>query len=189
MKVAFQKGHWENSLHPVYTSRYDETPDFIQEETYITNQANPNCSYGFDHTSLLTKEQYGNGATVTTQCLFEKFGAPLILLTDKLYQDENGVWSYRNYYEVVLYEDGLNVWYLYPEQGETKWHKLLGVHFPVKENEIHSLSVKILDRAIEIFTGDEKVMLRIPELPAQLHVGITDCEGINKFYSFEVAES
>lgn len=187
LSVNFKKGEWENKLEYAYTSRYEAFPQFVQEKDCVVNQKNDVNNYGFDNVTLVTKEKYEEGTTVTAECSFDVMGAPLILITDGLYE-ENGKLRFGDYYEVVLYEDGINVWQMYMEDSTVKWNKLLGVAFKVSEKEKHTFSVKLLKQAFEITCGEEKIWLRVPDLPKSVNLGITACEGINRFYGFSVTE-
>lgn len=186
INVRFKKGEWEDKLEYAYTSRYKETPQFVQAEDCVLNRVSESNNYGYENVTLVTKEKYGEGATVSAECSFDKMGAPLILITDGLYKDESGNLLFGDYYEIVLYEDGINVWQMFMEDKTVKWNKLLGVFFKVSEKEKKEFSVKLLKQAIEILCGEEKMWLRIPDLPEKANLGITACEGINRFYSFSV---
>ena len=60
--------------------------------------------------------------------------------------------------------------------------------FPVTTGVQHQLSVKILENALEITMEDVHVLLGVKNLPKEFRVGITACEGINRFYNCKLEE-
>lgn len=190
MKISFSQNAWNTSeLRYAYSYRFHQTPVFIQREDCIENQGNPQAVYGYDNISLLTKETYRPGITVSTCCAFENLGAPLIVITDQISQDSRGVNRYGDYIEVVLWKNGVNVWRMWMCDGTVTWKQLMGVDFPVSEQDIHTLSVNITADTLEISADDRKMMLHIPDLYPSFHVGINACEGINRFYEFQVSKN
>lgn len=183
----FSKGSWDtDALGYAYSYRFEETPVFVRREGCIENQKNDAATYGFDNISLLTREKYGPGMTVTTRCAFEDLGAPLIVLTPQITQDPRGVNRYGDYIEVVLWKNGVNVWRMWMEKGAVTWKQLLGVDFPVSETDIHTLSVTTGTDTLQITADDQKILLHVENLYPAYHVGINACEGINRFYALEV---
>lgn len=183
----FSKGSWDtDALRYAYSYRFEETPVFVRREDCIENQKNDAATYGFDNISLLTKEKYGPGMTVSTRCAFEDLGAPLIVLTPQITQDPRCVNRYGDYIEVVLWKNGVNVWRMWMESGKVVWKQLLGVDFPVSETDIHTLSVTAGTDTLQITADDQKILLHVENLYPAYHVGINACEGINRFYALEV---
>lgn len=189
MKVTFSQDAWSHrELCYAYSWRFEETPVFLQRSDCVENQQNPGATYGYDNISLLTKEKYRPGTTISTRCAFEDFGAPLLVIADRLSLDSRGVNRYGDYIEVVLWKNGVNVWRMWLQDGEVTWKQLLGVDFPLSESEIHTLSVTIGADTLEIRADDRKMLLAVENLYPDFHVGINACEGINRFYDFEAVQ-
>ena len=110
------------------------------------------------------------------------------MFAEKMEPDENGTWRFDDYFEVVLYNNGVNIWRLYPQDGRVQWHKLVGVEFPVSDTERHTLSVQINEKTIAVDADGHRITLWSEELPKQFHVGIDACEGINRFYDLTIDE-
>ena len=187
-KIEFKKGNWENELVHAYPFRFSETPEFLQGEDYIVNKADPTREDGFDYVSLMDKQSYPVGTKISTVCSFEKYGAPLITISDELYIDENGNYKYQNYYEVVLWEEGINVWRLEYVDGEVKVDLVVGVNMSLEENKNHSVTVEVADKRLKIDINGKYIDLMTPKLPENVYLGITACENINKFYSMTIDE-
>lgn len=186
MKIEFKKGKWENHLTYAYTARYEEKPLFVQAEDCVLNRKNEDRQYGYDNVTVVTNKKYGAHTLISVECSFEEEGAPLILLTNGLYKDKNGDLRFGDYYEIVLWKNGINVWQMYMEESAVKWKKLMGVSFNVAECEKHTFNVELDEKKVRITTGNQDIFLHIADLPKEVNVGITACEGINRFYSLDV---
>lgn len=189
MNISFSENAWHTGeLVYAYSYRFEETPEFVQKPDCIENQANPGAVYGFDNISLLTPKQYGPGTTVTVRCAFRDLGAPLLVLSPWMEPDSRGVNRYGDYIEVVLWKNGVNIWRMWHKNGEVTWKQLLGVDFPVSEEDIHTLSVTVGTDTLEITADDRKILLAVDALYPSFHVGLNACEGINRFYEFEATQ-
>ncbi len=185
-KIQFTKGDWEDRLVHAYTARFQGTAKFVQEETCVRNSANEASADGFDYISLVSKEKYGSGTCISATCDFEAYGAPLLVFPHALTADENGELRYSDYHEVVLYENGINVWTLYRDGEAIKYDKVFASKFPVEAAQQHRISVTLLEKGLEIFFRNHHYYVQLSDLPEQVHVGLTACEGINRFYDFTI---
>lgn len=186
MKTSFGLNQWQpEDFLQAYTYRFTETPDFTQNEDSIASSVNPAHREGFDNISLLTKETFTAGAKATIHCAFEGLGCPEIILVESPERCPDGATRYGACFEIVLYRDGVNVWRHYRNDGVCSWHKRLGVHLPVAENEIHELSVSVRENYLDITLNGQKTELRVDDLFPAFHFGITVCEGIARVYDME----
>ena len=180
MKIEFKKGKWEQFFTHAYCCRFPQRPEFFQGDGFVSNRENPQMADGFDYTTIITNKKYGVGTKIELECSFEKYGAPLITLTDEV---SDGV--YKNYHEVVLWENGINVWHLCEVDGKMQIKKLAAIPFKV-DNSRHTLSVEILENGILAKALGQELYLRIENLPAKVFIGLTACENINRFYSVAI---
>ena len=194
MHLSFARDQWNTEAFTyAYSRRFEETPVFTQREEYVESLADPDAVYGYQNISFLTREKMAAGTKITARCAFFGDGAPLILLARDLTPDERGVLRYGDYFEVVLYKNGINVWRLWqdpagkPENGGVVWHKRLGAQFPVEEGVPHDLVVETADRQLTITVdGAHTLVLRTEDLFGTFHAGIDACEGVNRFWSLDV---
>jgi len=184
--INFTKGNWENHFEYAYTKRFPFKPRFIQEEDCIVNGTNPEMTDGFDYTTIMTKKLYGAGTKIWFVSSFEEYGAPLITLTDKLARDSYGDLSYGECYEVILWENGINIWNLYEEDGVVKPKKLMASAFNLEPGKKHELYLELMDKSIRVVVGDKDCLLRIDNLPERVYIGITGCENINRLYNVKI---
>lgn len=188
MQFSFQKDAWdESALTHTYTYRFPYTNRFIQLPDCIENPENPAMPDGYDYLSLMTRQSFQLGTAITTRCSFSGMAAPLLIFSEDLELCEDGCYRYGNYFEVVLYKHGINVWRLWRDgDGVVRWHKRLGVEFPVSEGELHSLSVRLKESDMEIELDGMKISLRTEDLFPRFYLGITGCEGPCRFYDLTV---
>lgn len=185
MEITFTKGNWEQYFQYGYTWRFPETPKFRQEENCIVNTKDGVRQNGCDFTSIMLKELYEEGAKFTYTTSFESYGAPLFVITDRLKADEDGILRFGNYYEVVLWHKGINIWDIRRENGEIRIEWLLRNDFPVEPGRIYEITVELGKKRLKIWVDGHYFELFIPELPEKAYVGLTACEGINRFYSMK----
>ena len=161
---------------------------FIQKEDSIENSYNEEIK-DYDYISIITKEKYSDGVTIRVKCSFDKFGAPLIVFTDDYKQTEDGGYQYGLHFEVVAYENGCNVWHIVPgKEGKNPIDvtKVDSREFAIADKSMIDMEVTIKDKKLIIRVNDETFVAEHKEIPKQMHVGITACEGVNQFYEFEV---
>lgn len=185
-KIEFKKGKWEKELVHAYPLRFKETPRFVQGEDFIVNKEDSSREDGYDYVSVMDKTPYPIGTKILAETLFEDFGAPLITISDELYLDENGNHKYQNYYEVVLWEKGINVWRIELVNGEVTVDLVAGVNMPLEAGKKHNVSVEIWDKRLIIDINGQYINLMAPKLLENVYLGVTACENINKFYSIEI---
>ena len=126
-----------------------------------------------------------------TECLFEKFGAPIIVFTDDLRVDENGHSIYDKHFEVVAYEDGINIWHIVPCPEKVEYPVdptlLASKKFSIDANSLIQMKVVIEKDCIKAWVNGEYLEVPVDDLPQDTFwVGITACEGINRFYNLIV---
>ncbi|MBR5871610.1 MAG: hypothetical protein IKZ09_11305 [Clostridia bacterium] len=192
MKIDFSRGAWNtDDLVYAYTYRFPGAPEFLQQNDCVENRPDDTGTFGCDweNISMLSKETYPVGTRITVRCAFFDLGAPLITIADRMY-NENGVMKYGDYMEVVLYKNGINIWRMHMDENKTvTWKKMLGVEFPVTEGDIHTLSVTVTADGLTVEADEHRMFWRCADIYESFHLGIDACEGLNRFYSLEIAEA
>ena len=196
MEIRFTEGNWERYFDYAYTRRFPDTPKFRQEPDCIVNADKR------DFTSIFLKEPYTAGAKISFTASFDAYGAPLLVIAKDLIRGEKGELWYGDYQEVVLWENGVNVWDFWEvapgsqpecyEKGGPRVQNgicidwLLSDTHPLEAGKRHRLTVELDRRRLKIWVNEHYVMLRVPNLPEKAYLGITGCEGINRFYDLTV---
>jgi len=167
---------------------------FRVEDGHIVNAYNENIG-DYDYISILTSKRYGGKVTMSTRCSFDSFGAPLIVFTDDFRTDETGHNFYGLHFEIVAYENGINIWHIIPAaEGAPrpiKVTKIAFAEFDVEAGKELELTVTVEGKRITArMAGSDgqihTLTVENDDIPERFHVGITACEGINRFASFTV---
>ena len=160
---------------------------FQKGEDHIRNQY-VEAVADYEYLSVITEERYPVGTEISAECDFDKFGAPLLVLSNDLWE-KDGAKMFGLHYEVVAFEDGCNVWRIERDdsvQRGIKPTRVLHDHFKIENEERITITAKILDDRILVNINGHESVAECPDLPSEFHVGFTACEGINKFYSFSI---
>ena len=60
------------------------------------------------------------------------------------------------------------------------------IEFPIEDKSIIDMEVTIKEKKLFIRVNNETFVAEHEDIPNQMHLGITACEGINQFYEFGV---
>ncbi|MBP3600652.1 MAG: hypothetical protein J6J30_06170 [Clostridia bacterium] len=169
---------------------------FTQLEDCIANftpgETGHDDIFAYDYISMITKKKYKSGVKFSTKCNFVKFGAPLLVFCNDFINEEDGTPIYQLHYEVVAYEKGINIWHIipWPERTERPIKPtLIGkLEFDVAPDEIVDIKVEVKDKTITADIGGHVVSCEHPDIPDEFHIGITACEGHNRFFDFIIEE-
>lgn len=178
----FKRGVSDDFMY-VYSPNCKAYKEFTIRDGCICNGYNGEIN-DWDYISIVTKEKYSQGTIIKTKCSFEKYGAPLIVFSDDI-SKVDGVLKYGHHYEVVAYENGINIWSIdpMPENPERpiKTKKIGFIEFSINAGDIIELEVKIGENKIMASIGEYKIEAEDERVPSNFHVGITACEGKNFF--------
>lgn len=187
MTISFVPGGWENAgLTYAYSWRFPALPLFRQEADCIANSRISRDPDRFDYMGLLAPGWYGEGAAVAVRCGFEKLGAPMLLLSMEDETDENGALRTLEYYEIVIWKYGLNVWRHHTQNRDTSHYLVLGASFSLAEDEVHALSAQVQEKHLLIEVDGREFRLYLHDLRAPFRLGYTACEGICRLYGMTV---
>ncbi|MBQ5796256.1 MAG: hypothetical protein IIW14_09730 [Kiritimatiellae bacterium] len=204
LNVDFSRGKWDESQWIVVKSpRLDYCRGFTQRDGWIENicpdlsakeifEKHNNAVYS----GMVYKDKFKIGCTVSSRMGFDYRMAPLIVIAPELGKSGDGKSEFREHWEIVLYDLGLNVWHHYmTEDGKPAWYKaaslLLKPEDIYKPNIRHNLQVKISKnrkgrKEMVVTCGDYVLQYANDNLPEEFYAGVLGCEGRNMFYDFVV---
>lgn len=163
--------------------------EFVFEDDCIRNSFNDTIK-GWNHVSIVTREKYKSGITAVAECSFTNYGAPVIMLTGDIFEGKNGKSAFCHYYEVVAYQNGINIWKVlpYPERPERPIMptKIASLEFPVKASSKLKIEVTVEKKKMIVRMCNRIIEAADSNIPEKFHIGITACEGENKFYEFSL---
>lgn len=183
----FRENGWSPSeFRYTYSPACRTYPEFGQESRCIVNRPAPDGG-AYEYISMVTKKEYAPGSVFSARCSFEHYGAPLIVLADGLREGPDGIARYKDHFEIVAYEGGVNVWHIEPEGGGVRPENLTRQKFSVPPKTAVLLTVKTSRDGLSVCLQDTRFTLPV-RLPERFYAGITACEGIDRFYEFTARE-
>ena len=130
-EISFEPGAWSsNDWILVKSPRWNYMHGFVQKEDGIENECpaisgeevyKKHC-YGV-YAAMVLKDRVEAGQTVSSVMSFDWRMAPLIVLAEKLGKGETGEPTFGEHWEIVLYDEGLNVWHHSIRDGKPFWYK------------------------------------------------------------------
>lgn len=199
VEVDFRRGGWSRSDWTVVkSSRWDYVKEFVQEDDHVTNPC-PDVSdedlYANHVTDVYASMVYGRkfrgAAEISSTMSFDHLMAPLIVIAPTLGKDAKGLPEFREHHEVVLYNEGINVWRYTFEDGKARWRLAAFLRAPFSPRRKYELKVRLQRRSgamqMDIRCGDCHFGYQDDALPEDFYAGITACEGRNRFYDFKVS--
>ena len=212
----FVKGGWQRSDWEMVRSwRFDHDAEFLQLENCIQNKVPEGVSDvelqgkkgSSGYAIMLLKQKFKGNTVITCNMEFDFRMAPGIILAYEPVKHGKDKLELREHYEVILYDDGLNLWHHYFEKGlpnskdprviktgvEQKWRKqcysLEKKFYKPKTKYELRVDVRYTSRGpqIEISCGGRVIGCYAPQMPmGEYRIGLVGCEGRNRFYDFKV---
>jgi hypothetical protein len=197
--VSFAPGAWSsNDWILVKGPRWNYMHGFVQKEDCIENECpdlpgeeifKKHCSTVYS--AMVHKDRAEIGQTVSSVMGFDWRMAPLIVLAEKLDKAETGEPTFGEHWEIVLYDEGLNVWHHSIKDGKPFWYKAAYLMVPFNKDTRYNLEVKVTKtrkgvKEMMVRCGGHEIGYVDNDLPDSFYVGIIGCEGRNRFYDFKV---
>ncbi len=123
---------------------------------------------------------------VRTRASFDYRMAPLMVLTGPLGKDKEGNPEYREHIEIVIHDLGVNVWHHTWVEERPSWVRAGWCGFSLEAGEPHALEVEKAGHQLTVRVNDHQFGCHLPDFDSDVQAGITACEGVNRFYDFEV---
>lgn len=204
--VSFARGKWnKDDFQYVKSWRWDFMEEFKQVDDAIVNVLpGPAPEHVFrkmhssSYVAMMHKRRFRLGCAVSSKMSWDYRMAPIIVIAPDIGESAAGTPELRDHWEVCLYDEGINIWYHYFENGVQKWYKDASIALPkdclFKANEIHDLKVKLVlngkgNREMTVMCGGYTLTCIDPRFPDTFYAGIIGCEGRNWFYDFKVEEN
>lgn len=196
---VFQEGKWNPADWILVKSpRWSNIGAWVQKEDHIQNRVpegatkeelqgkrNPET-----YASMVRKQMVTGKAKVSANMSFDYRMAPEIVIAGPLGADKDGYPEYREHWEIVLYDEGLNVWHHEIKDGKPFWRKAAFLNTKYEAGKVYKLEAEIVFTAktpiLTVRCDGKTFGCMLPTLPNDYYVGITACEGINKFYDFNL---
>jgi len=201
-EAKFVKGGWKaEDWDMVRSWRFDYSGKWIQKAQCIENVVPADATKkemlgkraGETYTAMLLKKRFKGNCAVTCTMEFDDRMAPGILIAAEPVKNGKGLLELREHFEVILYDDGLNVWHHFFEEGKQKWrkqHYLLDVK-SFAPNKPYTLTAKVTFTGkgpfIALIWNNREIGYFEPKMfNGEYRIGLVGCEGVNRFYDFKV---
>ena len=197
--VSFAPGAWStNDWILVKGPRWSYMHGFVQKEDGIENECPPisgeeiHKKHSRDvYSAMVFKEKAGLGQAVASTMSFDWRMAPLIVLAEDLGRAESGEPVFGEHWEIVLFDEGLNVWHHMIKDGKPFWYKAAYLKVPFARDVRHTLEVKVTKtrkgvKEMVVKCGGHEFGYVDNDLPDSFYAGIIGCEGRNRFYDFAI---
>jgi len=204
VQVDFSRGKWnEADWKIVKGPRWTYCHGFVQKDSWIENETPPDMSPedvfkkcgSTSYSAMVWKDKFPLGTTVSTVTGWDWRMAPLVVIAPDLGVSKDGEHpEFRDHWEVVVYDEGLNVWHHYwtPEKGP-HWAKVASLALPkdrlFAKDTKHTLQVRVQKNAkgrkeMVCSCNGYKLQYVDDGLPDSFYAGILGCEGRNFFWNF-----
>ena len=174
---AWQTGDW------FFVERRDmpSNPEWIQKDDCVENDGR--------HTSMLLKKKFAGDVTLRATMAFADRMAPSIVIATGVGKTPDGKTVYNEHLEVVLFDEGINVWTLHTVDNRSIWKLTAFCRFKLTGNTAYKLQVTKKGKELAITVDNHTFGYSEESLPDDFYVGITAAEGVNRVFDFAVAQA
>lgn len=192
-KDGWNPADWLHVIRPDWRhfGKWIQGTDYIENDTPqgATADALQGDRAQETHASIVYHQPVQGSVEVTSTMSFAYRMAPLIVFGAAIRpSDRPDYQEYQDSYEIVLWDEGVNVWHQYSSEGKVRWDLIAYSKFPLKPNTRYTLHVRREGQTLHIRVDDHAFGVLAPALPASCYIGITGCEGINRFYDFSIEQ-
>ena len=138
------------------------------------------------YSCMVYKKKITGDVTVTSTMAFAYKMAPLIVLASDLSENAKGQKQCSERFEIVIFDEGINVWRHFVKDGKLTYRKAAFASFRLEKDTKYRLEVKKTGKTLTVAVAGHTFGYIDDALPESFFVGITGCEGLNRFYDFTV---
>lgn len=179
-----------------YLGKWIQRPDCIENET-PTDPAKKNA---LDQTltTMIYNQKLSGNFTASATFQIGAGSAPGIVLVQDWAPDAQGRPQYGEFYEVIIYEKGINLWHHFAKDGKRTWEKTAYSDFALKPDTGYRLQAERKGKSIamtvtpaaatvpEAQPEPHMIGVLLNSLPDDLYVGVLGCEGVSRVYDLRV---
>ncbi|HEY3396971.1 MAG TPA: hypothetical protein VGM19_04855 [Armatimonadota bacterium] len=194
--VTFTPGGWNPAEWIVAKStQVNRLGHWLQQPDCIVNETPADATvaelegarWPETYSSMVYHRPVPVGTTITATMAFTSKQAPLIVLSPEIGVDAAGRPEYRNHFEIVLWNEGVNVWRHSYNEGKPSYVLAAFAKFPLVKDTKYTLVVQTQPGEMTISVDGHVFGYHEEHLPATFYAGITGDEGLNRFYDFALS--
>ena len=198
-QTSFAKGKWNRKdFLMVKSPRLDYMGIMLQGEDHIYNKTpdlpddvifRKHCSEVY--AALVLNRKYSGNAVISSKMSFDHRMAPLIVIAPELGLSKKRQPEFREHFEIVLYDEGINVWHHTYKDGTPQWHLAASLYAKFQPKQVYDLRVELRyskdgGGRMTVTCNGQRLRYEEHHLPRDWYAGIIACEGRNRFYDFNV---
>ncbi len=196
--TSFARGKWDPSQWIVVKSpRFNYIGVMVQRDDHIENKT-PEVSpeevfkkyCAKVYSSIMLDRKIKIGKTVSSTMSFDYSMAPLIVIAEEIGKSAKGEPEFREHYEVVLYNEGINIWHHTYKDGKPGWYRAAFLKAKFEANKKYRLEVQVTQtrkgKVMTVTCDGHSFGFMDNNLPDSFYAGIIGCEGRNSFYDFVI---
>lgn len=196
----FSRGQWDqNDWFVVKSARWEHVGSWLQNDDHIRNHTpdirdeNAIKKSHRSYAAMLLKQKINikKDCTISSEMSFDHRMAPIIVIAAEPGRSPGGIPEFREHWEVVLYDLGINVWHHTYKEGKPSHVRAAFLYTPFLKKVRYLLQLKVVNtrkgRMLEIECEGKKFGCFLPGFPCEFYTGIIGCEGINRFYNFKLS--
>ena len=180
----------------VKSPRWEHFGKWVQKEDHLENGVpagvSPDDLQGNrapeTYTSMVYAKPFEGDLRMTVDMAFTYRMAPLIVLAPELGKDAAGRAEYREHFEICVYNEGVNVWHHFFANGKPSYKKAAFAKFPLAPDTRYALEVELKGKLMTVKIDGHTFGYTDESLPEKRYLGITGCEGLNRFYGMSVTQ-
>lgn len=203
----FSEGKWDRgAFFEARNDDWDRGSPIVQMPDCVMNANDPGWSdeeLFRDHqadvySSLILTNSFSGDLTFSSRLSFDHRMAPSLVLAGAFATDAQGRKAFRDHYEIVLFEEGINVWrHRRPGGGKSEIEKVAYARHAFSPKTPYVLTVEVRRKKgyggrpttdIRVLADGIDVGFRDETVPASYFVGLLGSEGRCRFYDLKVRE-
>ena len=169
-------GKWNQDIDHIWNA----IPTDATEDEMISKRA------AETHAALVWRRPIVGKFEAKCKMSFDHRMAPAIILASELNPLTDQTVEYRDHIQIVLFDQGINVWGGKWDDEKFNWTKLAYHRFSLEPKKIYELAVARDAKSLVVRIDGQHEFGFAIETPDSVNVGIIGCEGINRFYDFSL---
>ena len=202
-KADFSRDKWNPAdFVMVKGPRWSCVRSWRQESDHIVQEVPDDVSDKVLHDTMLDEAYvamcYGKKVKLDQQVVcssamsFDDRMAPLIVIAPELgIHAPSGAPEFREHWEIVLYDLGINVWQHLWVNEKPAFIKFAHMNSSFDKKTRYELKITINDtvkgQMLEVECDGRSFGCYLPGLGKEFYLGIIGCEGRNRFYDFKIS--
>lgn len=201
VNISFAKDKWDSSQWiGAKSPRFNYLGKMVQEDDHIVNATPPLSDEEIFKKHLAdvysciiyNRKISGNKIEISSKMSFDHRMAPLIMFCENVGKSKNGDPELREHFEVVLYDEGINVWHHTYKNGKSGWHLAAFLNEKFLPKKVYDLKITLEKKnkftQMTIECGGKKFGYQDEDFPFEFYAGLIGCEGRCRFYDFNIKD-